>query len=83
MKKITVYSTTTCPYCIRLTHWLRDQNIDFTEYKVDQNPYAAQNMVLLSGQMGVPFTTIETKDGEMTKILGFDVPALRTALEVA
>ena len=72
MKKITVYSTNTCPYCRMLTAWLKDKQIDYTEYKVDENPFAAQHMVNLSGQMGVPFTTIEDEDGSMEKILGFD-----------
>lgn len=81
MKKVTVYSTSTCPYCVMLTRWLNDKKIDYTEYKVDQNPFAAQSMVSLSGQMGVPFTTIEDGD-EMTKILGFDVPKLQSSLSV-
>ena len=81
MKKITVYSTTTCPYCHMLTRWLKDKEINFTEYKVDQNPFAAQMMVSLSGQMGVPFTTIEGEGEETVKILGFDPTKLQQALQ--
>jgi glutaredoxin 3 len=80
MKKITVYSTTTCPYCRMLTKWLDDNHLDYTEYKVDQNVFAAQSMINLSGQRGVPFTTIE-QDGQIVdKILGFDVQKLQGAL---
>lgn len=62
-----------------LTRWLNDKEIEYTEYKVDKNPFAAQAMVSLSGQRGVPFTTIE--DGEnTTKILGFDLPKLQATL---
>lgn len=78
--KVTVYSTTTCPYCVMLTRWLKEKDVDFTEYKVDKNPFAAQTMVQLSGQMGVPFTTVEKDDGTMTKVLGFDVPRLQSAI---
>lgn len=81
MKKVTVYSTTTCPYCRMLTAWLKDKNITYTEHKVDENPIAAQQMVLLSGQMGVPFTTIEGTEGDMVKVLGFDPGRLERALE--
>ncbi len=77
--KITVYSTTTCPYCVMLKNWLDSKSVEFTNYIVDQNPIAAQNMVMLSGQMGVPFSTIEYEDGEVEKILGFD----RSKFEVA
>lgn len=82
LKNITVYSTTTCPYCRMLVEWLRKEDIAFTEYKVDQNPIAAQNMVRLSGQMGVPFTTIEDGDTVDT-VLGFDVPKLKNLLQGA
>lgn len=64
-----------------LTDWLRDKQIDFTEYKVDENPFAAQHMVQLSGQMGVPFSTIELDDGRVEKILGFDINRLQTVLQ--
>ncbi|MBL8122353.1 hypothetical protein JNM87_06425 [Candidatus Saccharibacteria bacterium] len=70
--KITVYSTTTCPYCVMLKRWLDDKKVEYTDYLVDQNPIAAQNMIRLSGQMGVPFSTIEHEDGKLDKILGFD-----------
>ena len=79
MKKVTVYSTTTCPYCVMLKTWLNDQKVEFKEYLVDQNPIAAQQMINLSGQRGVPFTTIE-EDDQITKILGFDVPRLKATL---
>ncbi|MEO8104738.1 MAG: glutaredoxin family protein [Candidatus Saccharibacteria bacterium] len=80
MKKITVYSTTTCPYCVMLKRWLDDKSIPYTNYMVDQNPIAAQNMINLSGQRGVPFSTIEGEDGQLEKILGFDRPRFESAL---
>lgn len=78
MSKITVYSTTTCPYCRMLAEWLDKRGLEYTEYKVDLNPIAAQNMVRISGQMGVPFTTIESDQGSTEGILGFDVAKLNT-----
>lgn len=70
--KVTVYSTTTCPYCVMLKNWLSSKSVEFTNYNVDKNPIAAQHMVNLSGQMGVPFSTVEYDDGKVEKILGFD-----------
>jgi glutaredoxin 3 len=72
--KITIYSTKTCVYCNMLKNWLDEKKIEYTNYSVEINPIAAQQMVQLSGQMGVPFTTIEKEDGDMEKILGFDRP---------
>jgi hypothetical protein len=62
-----------------LRGWLDDKSVDYTNYNVDQNPIAAQAMVSQSGQMGVPFSTIEFEDGRIEKILGFD----RTRFELA
>ncbi|MDK2898983.1 MAG: glutaredoxin 3 [Patescibacteria group bacterium] len=78
--KITVYSTKRCAYCVSLKKWLDDKSIEYTTYNVDENPIAAQNMVRISGQMGVPFSTIEYDDGETINILGFDRPKFETAL---
>lgn len=73
--KITIYSTTTCVYCVMLKKWLTEKSIEFTSYNVDQNPLAAQNMIRLSGgQMGVPFSTVELSDGTVETVLGFDRP---------
>jgi len=55
-----------------LKRWLEENKLPFQEYLVDQNPIAAQNMVRLSGQRGVPFSTIEHEDGPTDKIVGFD-----------
>ncbi|MCA9325811.1 glutaredoxin family protein [Candidatus Saccharibacteria bacterium] len=80
MKKITIYSTTTCPYCMMLKSWLDDKGISYTDHLVDRNPIAAQQMVNLSGQMGVPFSTVENEDGSIEKILGFDRNRFELAL---
>jgi len=63
-----------------LKNWLDSKSVEFTNYMVDQNPIAAQNMINLSGQMGVPFSTIENDDGKVEKILGFDRPRFELAL---
>lgn len=80
--KITIYSTKTCGYCHALKSWLQDKQIDFTDYSVDINPIAAQNMVRISGQMGVPFSVIEKDNGSTVNILGFDRQKFTTALGV-
>lgn len=79
--KITVYSTTTCPYCVMLTRWLKDKGIEYTEYKVDLNPIAAQQMIQLSGQRGVPFTTIERDGKDTAMVLGFDPGTIEHVLK--
>lgn len=78
--KVTVYSTKTCGYCRMLKKWLDDKGIAYTNYSVDENPLAAQMMVMQSGQMGVPFSTIEHENGRIDKVLGFDKAKLEALL---
>ena len=80
--KITIYSTKHCPYCVMLKRWLDEKSVKYTDYYVDENPIAAQEMVRLSGQMGVPFSTVE-HDGKIDKILGFDRAKFDSILETA
>lgn len=76
---ITVYTTATCGYCNMLKNYLKENNIPFTEKRVDQDQDAAQEMVAKSGQMGVPFTIVN-KDGEERGVLGFDVKGIQHAM---
>lgn len=70
--KITIYSTTSCPYCRELKRFLSGKNIAFEEVIVDQDPKGLERMSALSeGHMGVPFTVIE-KDGDVKKVAGFN-----------
>ena len=74
-KKVLVYSTPTCPYCIRTKQFLRDNNIVFEDIDVSVNQTAAEEIVRKSGQMGVPVLDI---DGEV--IVGFDKERIKQAL---
>jgi glutaredoxin-like YruB-family protein len=74
-KTVNVYSTPTCPYCIRAKQFLKENNVAFTDYDVGSNKAKAQEMIKKSGQMGVPVIDI---DGEI--IVGFDREKIAAAL---
>ncbi|KKQ72671.1 MAG: Glutaredoxin [Candidatus Woesebacteria bacterium GW2011_GWB1_38_5] len=70
---ITVYSTTTCPYCMQLKKYLDERSISYTEKVIDQDDAAREEMLADSGGfMGVPFTVITKDDGTKETIIGFD-----------
>ena len=70
--QVTVYSTTTCPYCKRLKEYLGEKGVDYKEKLVDQDDVARDEMLAVSGGFqGVPFTVVE-KDGKKETIMGFD-----------
>lgn len=77
MKNVKVYSTSTCPYCMRAKQFLKDNNIDFEDIDVSANQKKVQEMLKKSGQMGVPVIDI---DGEI--IVGFDREKIRQALGI-
>ena len=76
-KNVKIYTTPTCPYCIKAKQFLKDNNIEFENIDVATNPGKAQEMVDKSGQMGVPVLEI---DGEI--ITGFDKEAIQKALGI-
>ncbi|MDD5138096.1 MAG: Uxx-star family glutaredoxin-like (seleno)protein [Candidatus Omnitrophica bacterium] len=67
MAQVKVYSTPTCPYCIRAKKYLSDKGIAFENIDVSADEGALKQMVDVSGQMGVPVLVI---DGDV--IVGFD-----------
>lgn len=76
-KSVKVYSTPTCPWCIKAKQFLQENNIVFENYDVSSNQEKGEEMVQKSGQMGVPVLDI---DGQI--IVGFDKEKIKAALGV-
>lgn len=74
-KNVKVYSTPTCPWCVRVKQFLKDNSIAFEDYDVGSDQAKADEMVAKSGQMGVPVIDIE---GEI--IVGFDKERIKAIL---
>jgi alkyl hydroperoxide reductase subunit F len=67
MQQVTVYSTKNCPYCRMVKAFFERNHVAYTTVDVGEDIEAAKRMVALSGQRGVPVTTV---DDEV--IVGFD-----------
>lgn len=71
--QITIYSTTSCPYCKMLKDYLVQKGKTFTEKLVDVDEVAQKEMMAVSGGfLGVPFTVIVKDDGTKDSVIGFD-----------
>jgi glutaredoxin len=81
MIKITVYGTKTCPFCVKLKEWLDDESIEHTYYDVAENPIAAINLERINTAGVVPFSTIETADGKIENVVGFDKDKFNSAIK--
>ena len=77
MAQVKVYSTPTCPYCIRVKDYLKEKKVAFTVVDVSTDQPGLQEMIKISGQMGVPVIVI---DNEI--IVGFDRSRIDAKLKI-
>lgn len=77
IKKVKVYSTPTCVYCVTLKRFLQEKGVDYEEVDVSLDENVAKEMVEKSGQMGVP--VIEIGDAI---VVGFDRRKITELLEI-
>jgi glutaredoxin 3 len=78
MKSVKVYSTPSCPYCIKVKQFLDESGVEYESIDVSVDQEKAQEMMSKSGQMGVPVIDIE---GEI--IVGFDKAKISQTLELS
>jgi len=76
--KVTLYETSSCPWCKKTKEFLDSHNVKYKAVFVDDDQKAAQEMIEKSGQMGVPVVEI---DGDI--IVGFNKDALAKALDIS
>jgi glutaredoxin-like YruB-family protein len=57
-KKVVVYSTPTCPFCVYAKDYFKKNNVPFEDIDVTKDQAKAKEMVEKSGQMGVPVIAI-------------------------
>ena len=74
-KKVLIYSTPTCHYCVLAKEFFQEKGIKYEEFNVSADLAKRKEMVEKSGQMGVPVIDIE---GEI--IVGFDKERIKAAL---
>lgn len=67
MKKTIIYSTPNCHFCALAKEFFYAKGIEFQEYNVATDMAKRQEMIEISGQMGVPVIQV---DDEL--IVGFN-----------
>ena len=81
-KKITIYSTQTCSYCIAAKDFLKENNVEYTEIDVGADQEQAKIMIEKSGQMGVPVIVVGEGADEQI-LIGFDKNRLADSVGIA
>ncbi len=81
---VTIYTTPTCAFCKQIKAYLTEKGVEYIERDVAADTKAAQEMVDISHQMGVPVTVINNDDStEPIVIIGFDQASLDGALNLS
>jgi glutaredoxin len=72
---VVIYTTPTCGYCTQVKNYFARLGVRYVERDLSRDPGAAQEMVRLTGQQGVPVTLI---DGQV--VLGANMPQIEQLL---
>lgn len=65
--EIKIYTTPTCPYCMKAKEYFKKKGLKYTEYNVAQDRQALQEMVKVSGGRSVPVIEVDEE-----VMIGFD-----------
>lgn len=79
-KKITIYTTNTCAYCVMVKKFMKLKGQEYSEVNLDNEPERRQEALDLSGAMTVPVTVIENGDGMKNVTVGYNPSQLASAL---
>jgi glutaredoxin-like YruB-family protein len=73
---VKIYSTPSCGYCKMAKQYFQDNDIAYEEYNVAEDAAKREEMVQMTGQMGVPVIQVKDK-----VLIGFDQSALEEMLQ--
>ena len=76
-KEIIIYSTPTCHFCQQAKEYFGEKGIEYTNFDVSTDLEKRQEMIEMTGQMGVPVIKI----GEDV-LIGFDKETIMQLLDI-
>lgn len=74
-KTVTIYSTPACHFCHAAKEYFTDNNVAFTDIDVAEDQEKRQEMIEMTGQMGVPVIRIDDD-----VVVGFDESKVKELL---
>ncbi len=79
-KKITIYTTNTCAYCVMVKRFLDAKGHDYEVINLDEQPEKQQEALEVSGALTVPVTVVTKQDDSQQVVVGFNLAQLAPAL---
>lgn len=74
---VTIYTTNTCPWCIKTKEFFKENNVKYEEINVHEDEKSRNKMFEKSGQFGVPVIDVNGKI-----IVGFQKDVLKKILGI-
>jgi glutaredoxin 3 len=80
VKNITVYTTSTCAYCVMVKRWLTAKGISYDEVNIENNPARAKEAMEATGQLIMPVTIVTKEDDSKQVVVGYNLSKLAPAV---
>ncbi len=80
VKKITIFTTDTCAYCVMVKKWLGAKGYQYEEVNLNQQPDRQQEAFQLSGSLSVPVTVVTKQDDSQEVVVGYNLSRLAPAI---
>ena len=74
---VTIYSTPVCHFCQAAKEFFKENNVEYTEFDVATDAAKREEMIEMTGQMGVPVIRI----GDDV-VIGFDEEKVKELLKM-
>ena len=79
-KKITIFTTNTCVYCVHVKRYLDSKGLRYEVVNLEDNPERQAEALAISGALTVPVTLVEKQDDSKEVIIGFNLSKLAPAV---
>lgn len=79
-KHITIFTRTTCAYCVMVKKYLGAKGQAYEEVNIDEHPEREAEARELSGTVSVPVTVVMQADDSTDVIVGYNLAKLASAV---
>ena len=79
-KKITIFTTNSCAYCVMVKKYLGAKGHQYEEVNLDEHPERQAEALQLSGALTVPVTLVTKQDDSQEVVVGYNLSKLAPAV---
>lgn len=79
-KKITIYTTNTCAYCVYVKKFLDTKGHKYEVVNLDTEPHRQAEALAVSGALTVPVTVVTKQDDSQEVVVGYNLSLLAPAI---